>query len=90
MFETSKFGDLIREVEVTRKTEHSVWVKATYKNNDGSDCINRYKKKSEYNQFWETKKEAKDYLTEVFENQIAVYESMIERTKEDLEKVKNF
>ena len=85
-YKTGYGKELIKEVEVEKHTEHSVWIKSSYNNGK----ISRSAKHSNYDNFWETLEDAKEHLKEKYNRIIDSAERKIEKAKTDLEALNKY
>ena len=77
MYKTGGWKMLIEEVEIERVTEASVWVESKSKYDSG-----RQGRKTNYQSFWDTKEEAKEYLKDKLESSLL-------NAKETLSRIEN-
>jgi len=84
-YRTGYGNELIKEVEVEKHTEHSVWVKSSY-----NGKITRSAKRSNYSNFWETLEDAKEHLKEKYNRVIDSAERKIEQARADLEALNKY
>jgi hypothetical protein len=85
---TGGFGNnLIDEIEITKESEKSVWVKTQWRD---KETITQERKRSDWHNFFDTFDEAKNFLIEKSENRIKAYESNLNDEKSFLEKIKSF
>lgn len=84
-YRTGYGNELIKEVEVEKHTEQSVWIKSSY-----NGKISRSAKRSNYDNFWETLEDAKEHLKEKYNGIIDSAERNIEKAKTDLEALKKY
>ena len=84
-YRTGYGNELIKEVQVEKHTEHSVWIKSSYNRK-----ISRSAKYSNYCNFWETLEEAKEHLKEKYKRMIESAERKIEKAKSDLEALNKY
>ena len=79
MYKTGGWKELIEVVEPTKVTERSVWF-----------SNGRTAKRSNYGNYWDTMKEAKEHLEAKYNNSIQAAESKIERAKANLEELNKY
>ena len=87
-YKTGGYGELIEEVEIVRETEKSVFVKDLYGFNTGR--VSREAKRCSYSNYFDTMKEAKDFLKQRFEDKIKSHEQQIESANKSLAKVEKY
>ena len=83
MYKTN-YKDEIKEVEVVKFNDKSVWIFSEHDNK-----VLRSQRFSKYSSYFETKREAKNYLVDSIERQINMLKSSVERLGNRLEKIIN-
>lgn len=85
LYRTGWGNELIKEVEVEKQTEKSIWIKNRY-----NGKVTRCAKHSNYDNFWKTIEEAKQHLTEKYNRIIKSAEYKIEHAISNLEELKKY
>ena len=85
LYRTGRGNELIKEVEVEKYTDFSVWIKNSY-----TGKISNRPKHSKYDNFWETLEDAKEHLKERLNKIIDSAERRIEKAKTDLEALNKY
>ena len=86
MYRTKSYSNRIEEVEIVRSTEKSVWV--TREDIFGEKNKIRCLKMSDYEKYWDTYKEAKQYLIKRYENVIESLKKRLQEARSELGQVK--
>lgn len=78
LYKAYTYAQKIIKVEVVRATEKSVWLEG---------CTGRYARITEYESYWDTHKEAKDYLINVCKGRIENAKGKIKRQLEIMQEL---
>lgn len=81
-YKTGEYGELIKEVEIERETDYSVFIKTRY--GHANNKISRELKSSHYTNYFDTMKEAKAFLKDKFNKRIESLTIQIKKTKKML------
>jgi len=84
-YRTGYGKELIKEIEVEKYTENSVWIKSSY-----TGKVSRRARHSNYYNFWETLEDAKEHLKENYNRIIDSAERNIEKAKANLEALNKY
>lgn len=79
VYKTGGWKEVIEEIEATEVTERTVWL-----------SNGRSAKRSNYANYWDTIKEAKEHLEARYKRMIKASESKIEKVKVDLEALSKY
>lgn len=85
MFKTGGFNaQIIEEVEVSRANEKSIWIMQEYMS---GKLETRCARISTYTCFFDTKKQAKEYLTEKYNRELKSAEARLDKIKDNIERL---
>ena len=84
-YRTGYGNELIKEIEVEKYTEHSVWIKSSY-----NGKVSRSARHSNYDNFWETLEDAKKYLKDKFDRQINSAKTTIDLAESKLRELDKY
>ena len=85
LYRTGYGNELIKEVEVEKYTEKSVWIKRSFNNQ-----VSRSAKHSNYDNFWDTLEDAKNHLKAKFDRQINSAKNTIDLAESELRELDKY
>lgn len=81
-YEISKFDYKIKKIEIEKETEKTIWIKDKW--NSGNNSLTQCRKDSEWNKYFDTFQDAKNYLIDKCENKIKSLNEKINKENENL------
>lgn len=87
MYKTGGWKSLIEEVEVVRANEKSVWIMSNWR---GQNKEERSARETNYSRYFDTKEEAKAFLTERCNKTIESAKRTIARAEDELKSISEY
>jgi len=85
LYRTGWGNELIKEIEVEKHTENTVWLKNSY-----DEELRRNAKHSNYDDFWDTLEEAKKHLEDKFNRKINYAKEVISDAETKLKELEKY